>query len=307
MAAWTRSFVLSARAKLNLGLWLGNSQPNGLHEIRSFVASLSLADVVMFRPHDGAFTVVCAGLDSLAGADVPEHENLAYRAAAALEVEADGIAIRIEKRIPVQAGLGGGSADAAAALAGLARIARERGSPPFSDADFVRAATSLGSDIPACLVSGFKRISGTGEIVRPDPIEAPAWGVALLKPAAGMPTATAYRLYDEWMTESRRRPEPVGERDGSGEIAACVRSGRFAEFCKQIHNDFDPIVRRTQPEVDRAHDRLRAAGAGVTLLCGSGTAVAGFFPSILATELAVASVGLAPGEWKAATGFAGAE
>jgi 4-diphosphocytidyl-2-C-methyl-D-erythritol kinase len=301
MAAWTRSFVLTAQAKLNLGLWLGSTQPNGLHEIRSFVASLSLADLLTFRPHDGAFTVICDGLG------VPEHENLAFRAAAALGAKADGIEIRIAKRIPVQAGLGGGSADAAAALAGLARIARERGSTPISDADLVRAAASLGSDVPACLASGFKRISGTGEIVRPDPIASPTWGVALLRPAAGMPTASAYRLYDEWMTESRRGSDSIDLRDATEEIAACIRFGRFAEFCERMHNDFDPIVRRAQPEVVRAHDRLRVAGADVTLLCGSGTAVAGFFPSLTAAESAVARIELAPGEWKAAAGFAGGE
>lgn len=301
MAAWTRSFVLTARAKLNLGLWIGSAQPNGLHEIRSFVASLSLADRLTFRPHDGTFSVTCDDLD------VPERENLAFRAAAALGLEADGIEIRIEKRIPAQAGLGGGSADAAAALDGLARIALERGSPAFSDANLVRAAASLGSDVPACRIHGFKRISGTGEIVRAELIKVPEWGVALLKPAAGMPTASAYRLYDEWMTESRRESDAVDARDASDDLAACVRAGRFVDFCERVHNDFDPVVRRARREVGHTHDRLRAAEAGATLLCGSGTAVAGFFPSLAAAEVAVASIVVEPGEWKAAAGFAGAE
>jgi len=301
MAAWTGSFVLTAQAKLNLGLWIGGAQPNGLHEIRSFAASLSLADVLSFRPRDGAFAVLCDDVD------VPEHENLAFRAAAALGTDADGVEIRIEKRIPVQAGLGGGSADAAAALVGLARIARERGSQPFSDAHVARAAATLGSDVPACLFLGFKRISGTGEIVRPDPVKTPGWGVALLKPASGMPTAIAYRLYDESMTDSRRAPDPIDARDASDELAARIRFGRFAEFCERIHNDFDPVVRRAQPEVSRAFDRLRGAGAGATILCGSGTAVAGFFPSVADAEDSVASLELKPGEWSAAAGFAGAK
>ena len=301
MAAWTGSFVLTAQAKLNLGLWLGHVQANGLHEIRSFVASLSLADLLTFRPNDAAFAVRCDGLE------LPEHENLAFRAAAALGVEAHGIEIRIDKHLPVQAGLGGGSADAAAALAGLARVARERGSSAVSDADLFRAAASLGSDVPACLVHGFKRISGTGEIVRADPIVAPEWGVALLKPAAGMPTASAYRRYDEWVTQSRREPDPVDKRDACEEIAESIRAGRFADFCERIHNDFDRSIRVAQPEVARAHDRLQAVGAVATLLCGSGSAVAGFFHSSEAAELAVAHVDLQPGEWKAATRFAGAE
>jgi 4-diphosphocytidyl-2-C-methyl-D-erythritol kinase len=194
-----------------------------------------------------------------------------------------------------------------AALAGLVCIARERGSPAFSNADRVLAAASLGSDVPACLVSGFKGIAGTGEIVRPDPIEAPEWGVALLKPAAGMPTATAYRLYDEWMTESRRESEPIDERDVSDDISACVRFGRFAEFCERIHNDFDTVVRRAQPEVGLARDRLLAAGAEATILCGSGTAVAGFFQSVRYAKASVDSFELKSGEWVTVAGFAGAE
>jgi 4-diphosphocytidyl-2-C-methyl-D-erythritol kinase len=301
MAEWTASFVLTARAKLNLGLWIGSAQPNGLHEIRSFAASLTLADELTFRPRDGAFHVLCEDLD------VPEHENLAFRAAAALGVDADGIEIRIEKRIPTQAGLGGGSADAAAALVGLSRIARDRGSQAFSDAHLAHTAATLGSDVPACLVPGFKRISGTGEIARPDPVKPPIWGVALLKPAFGMPTALAYRLYDEWMTDSRRTADPIDARDISDDLAACVRFGRFAEFCERIHNDFDLIVRRAQPDVASVYDRLRAAGAGATILCGSGTAVAGLFLSVTDAKASVDSLELKPGEWVDVAGFTGAE
>ena len=121
MAAWTRAFLLKARAKLNLALSLGSVRANGLHEVRSFVASLALGDDLWFEPHDGTFTVVCEGID------LPERENLVFRAGEALGVDSRGVLIRIEKRIPTEAGLGGGSADAAAALMGLARIARERG------------------------------------------------------------------------------------------------------------------------------------------------------------------------------------
>src|ERR1700682_2827574 len=127
MAAWTRAFLLSARAKLNLALSLGGVRANGLHEVRSFVASLTLADDLWFEPHDGRFTVICDGIG------LPERENLAFRAGEALGADQHGVQIRIRKRIPTEAGLGGGSADAAAALLGLTRIARERGAGALAE------------------------------------------------------------------------------------------------------------------------------------------------------------------------------
>lgn len=298
MAAWTRAFLLEARAKLNLTLSVGAIQPNRLHEISSFAASLTLADDLRFEPHEGAFAVDCLALD------VPERENLAFRAAEALRVDAHRVRIHILKRTPVQAGLGGGSADAAAALVGLARIARERGTTEYSEADLLAAAASLGSDVPACLTPGFKWISGTGEVVRHVALAAPPWGIALLKPASGLSTAVAYKLYNDQAAGSRRSVLPNDGLEVPDDIASCIRSRRFSEFCERLHNDFDPIVSRALPDVARAHERLKAAGADATLLCGSGTAVAGFFRSVADAEVAVSHIDLTSGEWSSVAGFA---
>jgi 4-diphosphocytidyl-2-C-methyl-D-erythritol kinase len=298
MAAWTRAFRLKARAKLNLALYVGAVSPNGLHEVRSFAGSLTLCDDVSFEPHDGDFSVVCEGLD------IPERDNLAFRAAAALGVDARGVKIRIEKRIPARAGLGGGSADAAASLIGLARISRERGSVEYSDADLCSAAASLGSDVPACLLSGFKTIAGTGDLVQPMPVAAPSWGVLLLKPAADLSTAVAYKLIDENAHELERPSAPIAHRDRSDDVSASIRSQMYADFCKSLHNDFDAVVCRELPGVASAHGRLRSAGADATMLCGSGSTVAGFFRSLADAEEALARIALARDEWAAAAGFA---
>src|SRR5471032_1877738 len=85
MAAWTRAFRLKAWAKLNLTLYVGAVRPNGLHEVRSFAGSLTLCDDVSFEPHDGEFSVICEG------SDIPERDNLAFRAGAALGVQARGV------------------------------------------------------------------------------------------------------------------------------------------------------------------------------------------------------------------------
>src|SRR4029077_9189636 len=102
-------------------------------------------------------------------------------------------------------------------------------------------------------------------------------------------------------------PESVDARDVSDALAACIRTGRFAEFCERIHNDFDTVIRRAQPDVGRAHDRLLAAGAEATILCGSGTAVAGFFRSVQDAKASVDSFRLKPGEWVTVAGFTGVE
>jgi 4-diphosphocytidyl-2-C-methyl-D-erythritol kinase len=301
MAAWSRAFLLRARAKLNLALALGAVQANGLHELRSYVASLTLADDVWFEPHDGTFTVICEGVD------LPERENLAFRAGEALDVDTRGVLIRVEKRIPAQAGLGGGSADAAAALIGLARIARERGTSGLAESDLCRVAAKLGSDVPACLISGFKRIAGTGEVVRRDDVPRPPLGVALFKPAVNLSTAIAYRLFEERELSLERVTGPVDARDNSDQISASIRAERYADFCKLLRNDFDPVVRRALPDVARAHDRLLSAGADATLLCGSGTTVAGFFPTAADAEAAISRIDLGPGEWSTSTEFADGE
>jgi 4-diphosphocytidyl-2-C-methyl-D-erythritol kinase len=298
MAAWTRGFLLRARAKLNLALSLGSVQANGLHEIRSFAASLTLADDLRFEPHGGTFSVICKGID------LPERENLVFRAGEALGVVTDDILIRIEKRIPVQAGLGGGSADAAAALMGLARIAREREAREIKESLILTAAAKLGSDVPACLISGFKRIAGTGEIVHREEVACPSWGVALLKPAVSLSTAVAYRLFDERELALERPSKPLDARDNADQIAATIRSGSYTDFCALLHNDFDEVVSLALPEVARAHDRLRSAEAGATLLCGSGTTVAGFFKTVAAAAAAISSIKLGLGEWSAASEFA---
>lgn len=297
MAAWTRAFHLKARAKLNLGLSLGSVQANGLHEVRSFGTSLALADDVWFEPHDGTFRVVCEGID------LPERENLAFRAGEALGGDTDGIRIRIEKCIPAQAGLGGGSTDAAATLLGLARIARERGAGEIEESALVAVAAKLGSDVPACLIPGFKRIAGTGEVVRREEVARPSWGVALLKPAVSLSTAIAYRLFDERERALERVSKSVDARDNADQIAESIHAGRYTDFCGLVHNDFDTVVSGSLPDVAHAHDRLRSVGADATLLCGSGTTVAGFFQSVTDAEAATSRIALGAGEWSAATGF----
>jgi 4-diphosphocytidyl-2-C-methyl-D-erythritol kinase len=297
MRTWTRAFTLQARAKLNVCLHVGRVQPNGLHEIRSLAGCLDLADQLDFEPSVDGFALRCEG------ADIEESENLAFRAATALGSDSGNVRLRIRKNIPLQAGLGGASTDAAATLLGIARIAAQRESRDFAASEIAAVARSLGSDVPACLTAGFKTMRGTGEVIDPIRMTAPPWGIALLRPAAGMSTADAYRLFDARADERGYLNAPLAERDLSELVASDIAAGRFDEFCARVRNEFDPVICDALPDVASAHDRLRRAGAQVTLLCGSGSTVAGFFLSRQDAQDAISRIGLAPGEWSHATAF----
>jgi 4-diphosphocytidyl-2-C-methyl-D-erythritol kinase len=292
MTAASSGVVLPARAKLNVRLEVLARQPSGLHGIRSLIGDLGIADDIELIETPGEFGVECEG------ADIPERENLVWLAATRLGVDLSGLRVRIRKRIPIQAGLGGGSADAAAVLRALiARFASR--AAPIPD-EKVKSAMAVGSDVPACMVPGFKIVEGTGDVVKPVSIQAPPWGVLLLRPAAGVPTAEAYRLIDA----ARAETTPMWSEVEVLELCRAIALRDFQRACELMHNDFQPVIELIFPSVADVRTRLRGAGAAATLLCGSGSCVAGFFQTRDAAAAALKSLPVVPGEWAAATGFA---
>lgn len=302
MARSAGPFALEARAKLNLWLAVGAVQADGLHEVRSVMADLLLADEVEFVPARGAFGVDCeaaAATDDAAA--LPERSNLAWRAVMALRPELRGWRIRLRKRIPSQAGLGGGSADAAAALRGCARII-ERLGIPVAEARLRMIAPVLGSDVSACLIPGLKIVRATGAQVKAVAAATPPWGVLLLKPAERVSTSAAYRLLDE----SRGGAQTTIADDGAEEVAAAFAAGDFARVTAGLRNDFQAVVESALPGVREARERVMNAGAPAALLCGSGSCVAGLFASKDDAEAASRALTVGPGEWSTVTGFADA-
>lgn len=294
MAATVRAFVLNARAKFNLYLKVGALASNGLHQIRSLVADLSVCDEVSFLPSDRGFSVSC---DDPA---IPERDNLAWHAARALDIELPDIRIHIRKVLPSQAGLGGGSADAAATLRGIAALLAESGvtiSPEMLNA----AATRVGSDVPACLVPGLRLVDGTGEIVKPVRARAPHWGVLLFKPSLGVATARAYELLDA-AREAGRNLERASA-TALVELCDAMTGHDFGRACALAHNDFGQPIEEAYSEISDARRRVVAAGAAATILCGSGSCVAGLFENVGEAQKALTLVRPGPGEWAVATGF----
>jgi 4-diphosphocytidyl-2-C-methyl-D-erythritol kinase len=268
---------LSARApaKVNPSLLLGGVRADGRHELVTVFESVSLCDELALAVLDdqaAADEVICPGVEGL---------NLVGAALAALRSrgwEGPRVRIEVRKRIPVAAGMGGGSADAAAAL----RLARSVRPPPAGAIEAV--AAELGADVPGQLAPGVSIATGAGEVVEPvAALEAHAFVIVPL--AFGLATADVYG-------EADRLELP---RDGI-ELDAAVRSLRDAlrgpgAKLPAAHavNDLEPAALSLRPEIGGALSAARAAGAGRAFVCGSGPTVAGLFVGERARDLAEAA------------------
>jgi 4-diphosphocytidyl-2-C-methyl-D-erythritol kinase len=282
-----------AHAKLNLRLEIGRLAGR-LHPLVSVIASLELADILEFSPAE-SFAVSCPGYE------ISASDNLVFRAARALDVPLPKAHITIRKQIPLQAGLGGGSADAAAALLGIAALALEKNGEVVSADTLRRAAARVGSDVPSALIPGLKIVAGTGEIVTPYPCRRPPeWGILLLKPKAGSDTARAYALLDE-----AQHTHELDESSFERARAACAAfaAARLDRLAPLLHNDFSHVIEHAIPGVQSASERMADAGALHTLLCGSGSCVAGFFGTVEAARAAQGRLSLGDGEWSTVTRF----
>ncbi|HEY3330933.1 MAG TPA: 4-(cytidine 5'-diphospho)-2-C-methyl-D-erythritol kinase [Capsulimonadaceae bacterium] len=265
------SVTVRAHAKINLTLDVLGQRPDGYHEIESIMQTISLADdITVTRTARPGVSITVDG-PYAAGAPT-DHTNLAVKAANALLAAADatdiGLTIALSKSIPSQAGLGGGSSDAAAVLNAVNRLLR---SPLDRDA-LVPLAAKLGADVPFFLTGGAARVTGIG-----DRIEAIGAGftgsLVLVKPPVGVSTAAAYSALDELPGRQ------------SANATRSWPSGGFA-------NDFEAVIYTLAPEIAAARDALLAAGATTTLLCGSGATVAGFGPNAAALAISVREYGV---------------
>lgn len=259
--------LVHAPAKLNLCLYLGGRREDGLHELCSLFEPLALADPIEVA--EGARDeVVCPGV---------EGKNLAARALAGLRARGwdhPPLRIRIEKRIPVAAGLGGGSADAAAIL----RLAAGEVD------DLVALAAEIGADVPSQLVPSLALVEGAGERVQrlPDPVP---HAVVLLPGGGGLSTADVFAEADR-----------LGLGRDAGELEALASRLREVagagasplSYLELLANDLEPAARSLQPEIGEAIDALRGAGAPVALLTGSGPTAFGLFDDLAAARVAAA-------------------
>jgi 4-diphosphocytidyl-2-C-methyl-D-erythritol kinase len=257
--------IFPAHAKLNLSLnLLPRRGLRNYYTVRFINAQLDLHDLVAIEVNGrgGRVTIETSGED-------PGPENIAARAAEILlrRYHIDrSVRISIDKRIPVRAGLGGGSSDAAAVINGLTAML----GLPLSPVQKNRIAQELGMDVCYCVTGGLCRIGGVGEIVERLPLDPPSLEVLLAVPEETKPsTAWAYSIVDDGaigreLTRMDALFEGLKRRD-----PALVASG--------LHNDFEAPVGRVYPVVGRIKETLLSYGAAGALLAGSGLTVFGIF------------------------------
>jgi 4-diphosphocytidyl-2-C-methyl-D-erythritol kinase len=251
--------TMLAPAKLNLCLYVGPRREDGLHEIRSLFEPLELADELKLSEAD-ADEVICEGI---------EGPDLTAKALTALRENGwDGPPLRIEvtKRVPVAAGLGGGSADAAAVL----RLARGK-------VEGLRSiAAGIGADVPSQLQPRACLVAGAGEVIEPAPPPA-EHGVVLIPQQEGLATADVYAEADR-----------LGTPRGDAELEVIRRRIRDAvdeggsplEYREHLVNDLQPAAISLRPEIEEALRALEDAGAGHVMVTGSGPTAFGLYPTV---------------------------
>ncbi len=259
-----------APAKLNLCLYLGPTREDGLHELCSLFEPLSLADLIEVEEAERD-EALCPGV---------EGDNLATRALAALREngwKGPPLRIEIEKRIPVAAGLGGGSADGAAVL----RLAA--GEVP----DLPRIAAGLGADVPSQLSPSLALVRGAGEEVEPLP-DPQSHAVVLLPGGGGLSTAAVFAEADRLgLGRSAEKLEAL-----AGRLRSAAGAGASPlAYPELLENDLEPAARSLWPDIDDALESLRAAGAPHALLTGSGPTAFGLFGSLEEAHAAAAELG----------------
>ena len=275
------SVRIEARAKLNLGLAVGPRRPDGFHDLATIFQSVSLADTLIVAPRPRGFSLVVrfedvavrgTGWRRSARADVPTGTgNLVLRAARLLARRValpGGARFTLVKRIPSGAGLGGGSADAAAALAGLARL-YDLG---LSRRTMLDLAAQLGSDVPFALHGGTALGLGRGERLRRLRLTKPFRAV-LAVPSWRVETTRAFRALD------RRKYGLTGFRHNLGFAEALGREGVRAERALRLGNVFETVLGERRSGFLSLRARLRRAGVKEPHLTGSGSAVFGIIPA----------------------------
>ena len=248
-----------AFAKLNLTLDVLGKRPDGYHDIKSVMQTVSVRDDIEIDLDTGKpWNLLCS--DETIPAD---ERNLAWKAARlyfdTIGKEPDGIEIRITKRIPVQAGMGGGSADAAAVLRALNRHYGH----PLSIPALAELGGQIGSDVPFCVLCGTAMAEGRGERLRKLP-DLPDCFFVICKPDLSVSTPELYNKIDS---------EPIHKHPDHTAMESALLAGDLGKICENIYNVFDSIVTKEHLELNYIKSIFNSYGAVGMQMTGSGSAV----------------------------------
>jgi 4-diphosphocytidyl-2-C-methyl-D-erythritol kinase len=244
-----------AQAKINLTLDVLHKRPDGYHEVEMVMQTVDLSDHLQFQERsDGEIVLTCTA------PYIPlDQRNLVYQAAQLMRETygiTKGLHIHIEKRIPVAAGLAGGSSDAAATLRGLNRL----WNLGLSLDELAELGAKIGSDVPFCIYGGTAIARGRGEKIERLPNVAPTW-VVLVKPPIAVSTADVY---------GRLRADEIEHHPSTEAMVAALQTGDVKVISSQLGNVLEGVTFAMYPEVERLKQQLLKFGAQGALMSGSG-------------------------------------
>ena len=262
---------IQAFAKLNLTLDILGKREDGYHDLRMVMQSITLADTLTLEENQGEGLRVSANLRFLPTGE----KNLAAAAALrfweALGREPENLDIRIEKRIPVCAGMAGGSSDAAAVL----RALNQRAGEPFSPKELARLGERVGSDVPYCVLGGPALAEGRGEVLTPLAPLPRCWVVAC-KPDFPISTPELFAQADR--VKLRRRPDTAG-------LVAALEAGDLGGVARRMYNVFEDVLpARLYTRVAEIKNDLIRCGALGANMSGSGPTAFGLFDRLEAAQ-----------------------
>ena len=269
-----------ARAKVNLTLDVLSKRADGYHEVSSILQMLELSEEVELKKFSGGISLKMDATKIPGGETVPHDEkNLAWRAAVEVQKFCGknlGVAIELVKKIPAAAGLGGGSADAAAVIRGMNRLYELN----LTDEELCKIGAVIGSDVPFCIVGGTCLATGHGELLtRLAPIK--KFNVVLAKPHGEISTAWSYKTYDE---------NPVDTHLPTQEIIAQLADENYDAAFKNFGNLLEGVAIKKIPAIADCKNKMLAAGAKVALMSGSGPTVFALTDDDKAVEKIAAAV-----------------
>ena len=261
-----------AYAKLNISLDVTGKRPDGYHDMLMVMQSVSLCDELCLRLNDSGRVTAASDLRYIPN----DERNLAVKAALryleAIGESRQGLHIEMEKRIPVGAGMAGGSSDAAAVLRGLNRLCGDR----LSRAELEALACRVGSDVAFCVAGGTALARGRGELLEELP-PLPDCSFVICKPGFSISTPELFRKLDS--APLRRHPDTAG-------LLRAIGEGDLRQVCIRMYNVFEDVDDRRLRSVGQIKSRLLDHGALGTIMTGTGSAVFGVYEDPAAAEAA---------------------
>lgn len=268
------SLTIKAYAKINLALDVVGRLPNGYHQVKMVMQTVGIYDELTLQRADSGIV-----LTTDSGELPTDENNLIYKAVRLMQEKyglQEGVRIHLQKRIPIAAGMAGGSTDAAAAMKGMCKLFRLEA----SERELMSEAVKIGADVPYCVMGGTALAEGIGE--RLTALRAvPELTLLVAKPGVSVSTQEVYRRLDA--VELKRHPDIDGMVNAIGE-------GNLQGVVERLENVLEKVTIPACPVIETIKQRMLELGARSSLMSGSGPTVVGVFPDRESAERACGQI-----------------